>query len=103
MDNRATTELYVRKRWSARVTYIPGNPNIKEVPLVDLKNVSMPPRRIKLGLMKNFVKQLEKSKSNGFAFFCNKYLNTSKAKLKEGIFVGLSIQDVWKIKNLKKS
>ena len=42
-DSRATAEHYVRKDWPARVTYIPGNANIKEVRLMDPKNVSMPP------------------------------------------------------------
>ena len=46
--------------------------------------------------MKNFVKQLGKSKSNGFAFLCNKFPNISEAKLKEGIFVGPRIREVLK-------
>ena len=95
-DSRATAEHYVRKDWPPRVTYIPGNANIKEVPLVDPKNVLMPPLHIKLGLMKNFVKQLGKSKSKGFAFLCNKFPNISEAKLKEGIFVGPQIREVLK-------
>ena len=36
-DSRATAEHYVKKDWPARVTYIPGNANIKEDPLVDPK------------------------------------------------------------------
>ena len=46
--------------------------------------------------MKNFVKQLRKSKSNGFAFLCNKFPEISEAKLKEGIFVGPQIRPVLK-------
>ena len=46
--------------------------------------------------MKNFVKQLGKSKSNGFAFLCNKFPNISEAKLKEDIFVGPQIREVLK-------
>ena len=46
--------------------------------------------------MKNFVKQLGKSKSNGFAFLRNKFPNISEAKLKEGIFVGPQIREVLK-------
>ena len=44
--------------------------------------------------MKNFVKQLEKSMPNGFAFLCNKFFNTSEANLKAGIFVGPQIREV---------
>ena len=87
-DSRATVEHCAKKEWQARVTYIPGNANTKEVPLVDPKNVLMSPHYIKLGLMKNFIKQLGKNKSNGFAFRCNKFFNISEAKLNEGIFVG---------------
>ena len=41
-NSRATAEHYVRKDWPARVTCIPGKANIKEVPLVDPKNVLIP-------------------------------------------------------------
>ena len=101
-DSRATAEYYVRKDWPARVTYIPGNANIKEVLLMDPKNVSMPHLHMKLGLLKNFVKQLGKSKSNRFAFLCNKFPNISEAKLKESIFVGPQICEVLKNPKLEK-
>ena len=52
--------------------------------------------------MKNFVKQLGKSKSKRFAFLCNKFLNISEAKLKEGIFVGPQICEVLKNPKLEK-
>ena len=53
--------------------------------------------------MKNFVKQLGKSKSNGFGFLCNKFPNISEGKLKEDIFVGHKFEKFWNIQNLKKS
>ena len=56
----------------------------------------MPPLHIKLDLMKNYVKQLEKSKPKGFAFLCNKFPNISEAKLKESIFDGPQIREVLK-------
>ena len=46
-DSLATAEHYVRKDWPARVTYIPGNANIKEFLLMDPKNVSMRPLHMK--------------------------------------------------------
>ena len=93
-DNRVTAEHYVRKDWPARATYISGNANIIEVFLVDPKDVTMPPLYIKLGLMNNFVKERRKSKSDEFAFLCNKLSKIRKAKLKEGIFVVLQIREV---------
>ena len=53
-----------------------------------------PPLHINLGLMKNFVKQLGKSKFSGFAFLCSKFPNISEAKLTEGIFGGPQIREV---------
>ena len=59
----------------------------------------MPPLHITLALMKNFVKQLGKSKSSQFAFLCNKFPYISEAKLKLGFFVGPQVREV--LKNLK--
>ena len=55
----------------------------------------MPPLHIKLGLIKNFVKALAKQNSNGFEFLCEKFTELSQAKLKEDIFVGLQILEVF--------
>ena len=76
-----------RKTGGSRSTFVTGEHNLKENPLVDMKKVLLPPLHIKIGLMKNFVKALHK---NGAAF---QHLSTvfpglSAAKLKEGIFVG---------------
>ena len=59
--------------------------------IVDGKDVLMPPLHITLGLVKNFVKQLGKSKFKKFAFLYNKFSKISDAKLKESIFVGQQI------------
>ena len=62
----------------------------------------MPPLHIKLNLMKNFVIQLGRNKSNGFAILCNKFLKVSEAKLKEGIFIGSQIREVLKDPDFEK-
>ena len=58
---------------------------------MQLEKVILPALHIKLGLMKNFVKALDK---NGEAFHYLKALfpEISDAKLKEGIFVGPQIR-----------
>ena len=105
-DCCATAEHYVRKARPARATYIQGNANIEKVLLVGPKDVLISPLHIKLGLMKNFVKQLGKSNSLGklgkFAFLCNKFPRTREAKLKESIFVGPQIREVSKNPDFKK-
>ena len=102
-DSRATAEYYVRRDWPARGSYIPGIANIQSVPLVEPKDVLMPPLYIKLGLMKNFVKALEKSNCNGFAFLCKKFPKISEAKLKKGICVGPQIREALKDPNFQKT
>ena len=72
-DCRATAEHYFRRNWPARGLYIPGIANIQSIPLVEPKDVLMPPFYITLELMKNFVKALGKSNSSGFAFLCKKF------------------------------
>ena len=47
----------------------------------------------KLGLMKNFVKGMDKT-GRGFKYLKNKFPNVSDAKIKEGIFVGPQIREL---------
>lgn len=51
----------------------PGNKNVIREPLVEREKVIMPPLHIKLGLMKNFVKALEKTNSEGFLYLRQKF------------------------------
>jgi hypothetical protein len=56
-------------------------------PLVNPEKVFLPPLHIKLGLMKNFVKAMDKNGAE-FMYLKHKFLRLSDAKIKEGIFVG---------------
>ena len=77
--------------------------NIQHIPLVNPDKVLMPPLHIKLGLMKNFVKAMEKQNSNGFEFLCKNFPKLSLAKLKEGIFVGPQIRKVFEDPEFEKT
>ena len=66
--------------------YVPGIKNIQHIPLINLDKVLMLLLRIKLGLMKNFMKAIAKHHLNGFEFLCKKFSKLSQAKLKKGIF-----------------
>ena len=77
--------------------------NIQHTPLVNPNKVLIPPLHIKLGLMKNFVKAMAKQNSNGFELFCKKFLKLSQAKLKEGIFVGPQIREVFEDPEFEKT
>ena len=65
LDSLAVSQPYKQKDWWSRSTFVPGEYSVKENLLVDLNKVLLPPLHIKLGLMKNFVKALDK---NGAAF-----------------------------------
>ena len=53
----------------------------------------MPPWHIKLGLMKNFVKVMDKS-GRGFQYVRNKFPNVTDEKIKEDIFIGPQIREL---------
>ena len=94
-DVCTTAQHYETKQWPTRNLYALGVKNFQHIPLVNPDKVLMPPLYIKLGLMKNFVKALAKQNSNGFEFLCEKFTELSQAKLKEGIFVGPQILEVF--------
>ena len=86
-DSRAVSQHYKQKDWGSRSTFVPDEHCLKENPLVDMNKVFLPPLRIKLGLMKNFVKALYKN-SAAFQQLSTVFPGLSAAKLKQGIFVG---------------
>ena len=53
--------------------------------------IILPSLRIKLGLLKIFIKTLDKNGA-GFHYFKEKFLRVSDSKIKEGIFVGPHIR-----------
>jgi hypothetical protein len=59
--------------------------------LVDPQKVLSPPLHIKLGLMKQFVKALQRD-GHCSKHPCSKFSGLSEAKLKEVIFVGPDIR-----------
>jgi hypothetical protein len=62
-------------------------------PLVNPEKVFLPPLHIKLGLMKNFVKETDKNGAR-FMYLKHKFPRLSDAKIKEGIFVGPQIREL---------
>jgi hypothetical protein len=64
-------------------------------PLVNPEKVFLPPLHIKFGLMKNFVKAMDKN-GVGFMYLKHKFPRLSDAKIKEGIFIGPQIRQLIK-------
>ncbi|XP_017466154.1 PREDICTED: uncharacterized protein LOC108378862 [Rhagoletis zephyria] len=90
-DSRARKDHYVRKDWPERVEFTVGVDNIKYTPLVKKEKIILPPLHIKLGLIKNFVKALDKE-GEAFDYLKTVFPDISQAKIKEGIFVGPQIR-----------
>ena len=90
-DSRDKKNHYLNKLWPKRTSLTPGEKNVVKPPIVLPENIFLPPLHIKLGLMKNFVKGMDKT-GRGFQYVRNKFPNVSDAKIKEGIFIGLPDQ-----------
>jgi hypothetical protein len=84
------------KHWKKCQELIPGEVNVHDA-LVDAVKVFLLPLHIKLLLVKNSVKALQKD-DLAFSYLRQKLLCLSKAKIKEGIFVGPHIRKLTKSK-----
>ncbi|UYV71170.1 hypothetical protein LAZ67_8001999 [Cordylochernes scorpioides] len=92
-DSRDRERHYIKKSWPNREIFTPGHKNILNPPLIDSENIYLPRLHIKLGLMKKFVKAMDRNAS-GFVYLKQKCSNISDAKFKEGIFVGPQIREL---------
>ena len=94
-DSRAKNQHCIKKDWPAREGLIPGQQNVINPPLVSRDRIILPPLHIKLGLIKQFVKGLDKN-GNCFLFLSKKFPKLSAEKIKAGIFDGPQIRSLIK-------
>ena len=81
-DSRDKKNHYVNKLWPKRTSLTPGG-GMSSIPLLFFgRKFFCPPLYIKLGLMKNFVKGIDKT-GRGFEYVRNKFPNVSDAKIKD--------------------
>jgi len=92
-DSRADDRHYSQTSWPSRTRFTPGVENVKSVYLVDPQNILLPPLHIKLGLMKNYVKAIDKDGPT-FMFLRRKFPRISEAKLRAGVFDGPQIREL---------
>lgn len=102
LDSRARNLRWIKQEWSVRTEMILGEKNIYNYNLIDPKKVLLPPLHIKLGLMKQFVKALDKE-NKSFKYLASKFPKLSSAKIKEGIFDGPQIRLLMRDSNFLKS
>ena len=86
-DSRAKQDYWIKREWPSREVFIQGEKNIKNIPLVIREKILLPPLHIKLGLMKQFVKALDKE-GECFKYLCTKFPRLTYEKIKAGIFFG---------------
>jgi hypothetical protein len=85
MDSRARDIPWTTEELPQRKDLIPGSKNIANTNLVDKQKILLSPLHIKPGILKQFVRVLDRSGSY-FRYFSIKFLILSEAKVKEGIF-----------------
>ncbi|KAF2359026.1 hypothetical protein FHG87_010219 [Trinorchestia longiramus] len=84
----------------SRSTLVPGEHGVQGNPLVDMNKVFLPPLHIKLGLMKHFVKAIDRNCAASQHLYIL-FPALSSVKLKESIFVGPQIREVLKDKDFE--
>ena len=92
-DSRNTALHYNKRNWPLRTSYEIGTYNVKQQPLVDAAKILMPPLHIKLGLIKQFVKQLN-TEGEAFKYIQELFPKLSEAKIKAGVFVEPEVKRV---------
>lgn len=86
-------EHYIRKEWPPRTSMVPGASNVSNDPWIGADKILLPPLHIKLGLIKQLVKALDKEQPM-FKFLQDKFPRLSTAKISEGVFVGPQIREL---------
>ena len=90
-DSRPRDKHWGQKDWPKRIELNVGDKSIINKPVVQREKIVFPPLHIKLGLMNQFVKALDKEGSC-FQYLFTSFPNLSIEKLKAGVFDGPQIR-----------
>lgn len=94
-DSRDRQNHWIKKEWPKRRALIVVHKNVIEKSLINWNKVILPALHIKLGIMKQFVKALDRT-GDYFSCLIAKFPRLSEAKVKERIFVGPQIRKLMK-------
>ena len=94
-DSRDRINHWIRYDWPLRESFTQGYRNILHPALVDRSNVILPPLHIELGLMKQFVKALNRE-GVCFKYIQEKFPYMNVKKVKEGVFIRSQIRKLTK-------
>jgi hypothetical protein len=102
-DSRDRDQNYTRRKWPVRAEMVPCRAkNVINNPLVDRDRILFPPLHIKLGLIKQFTKALNKD-GGCFRYLCQAFPGLTIEKLKAGIFDGSQIRQLIRDPDFEKS
>ncbi|XP_014785903.1 uncharacterized protein LOC106880477 [Octopus bimaculoides] len=102
-DSRDRVNHYVKKDWPPRTNMAPCRAaSILKESLVELDKIIYSPLHIKLGLIKQFVKTLDKN-GEYFKYICSVFPDLTTGKLKAGTFEGPQIRKLLKDTNFVKT
>ncbi|GBM42738.1 CCR4-NOT transcription complex subunit 6-like [Araneus ventricosus] len=92
----------LKRDWPQRASFKPGEMNVKHPLLAEPHKIIIPPLHIKLGLVKNLAKAMDKN-GPAFKYLHEKFPRLSVAKIKEGVFVGTQIKQLFRDSNFETS
>lgn len=96
-DSRDHENHFTQRVWPARGMHTPGEYNVINTPLVDKLDIILPPLHIKLGLMKNFVRALNRNRNGPAIEHLKKmFPKLSMQKVKAGVFIGPQIKKLFR-------
>ena len=100
-DSRDTTAHYHRGIWPKRTKFSAGKSKVKWDPLIYPSKILMPSLHLKLGLIKQFVKSMDKN-SDAFQYLQN-FSMISEAKTNAAGFIGPQIKKCLSASNFLKN
>ena len=92
-DLRAGHSHYKEKVWPKRDDFTVGLKNVANPSLVSPNKIILPPLQIKLSIIKQFVKALDKN-CDAMNFLKTKFPKLSSAKVTEGVFNGPQLRQL---------
>ena len=94
-DSRAKTLHCLKRDWPQMKSLKVGEKNVQHPALAVWHTILLPPLHMKLGLMKNFVKTMDRTGSV-FKYLAEIFPRLREAKIKEGVFVCPQIRTLFR-------
>ena len=101
-NRRSKKDHWIEKNWPIREDMVVGKNNVTHQPLVERNRIILPPLHIKLGLMKQLVKALDRD-DECYRYLGRKFPSLSTEKIKAGIFDGPQIRELMKDQQFENS